>query len=69
MRKVKCLIVLVSLLIMQACTSWPRIYVGDSSGIITYNRMTGVLEVLWEKHTRMKSPQVDTTFNDSIPNR
>lgn len=69
MKKVICLIVPVGLLVMQACTSWPRIYVGDSSGIITYNRMTGVLEVLWEKHTQMKSPQVDTTFNDSIPNR
>jgi uncharacterized protein YcfL len=69
MKKVLNLIVPLSLLLMQACTSWPRIYVGDSSGIITYNRMTGTLEVLWEKHTQMKSSQVDTTFIDSIPKR
>lgn len=69
MKKVICLIVPACLLILQACATWPRIYVGESSGIITYNRMTGNLEILWEKKTQMKSPQVDTTFIDSIPNR
>lgn len=61
------LIVLLAGLICQACSRWPQIIIGDSSGILTYNRHTGQLEVLWEKHAKVVNQEADSINADSIP--
>lgn len=60
------LIVLLAGLICQACGRWPQIIIGDSSGILTYNRHTGQLEVLWEKHATVVDQKADSVNVDSI---
>ena len=62
------LIVLLAGLICQACSRWPQIIIGDSSGILTYNRHTGQLEVLWEKHATVVNQSAIPDNADSIPN-
>ena len=61
------LIVLAAGLICQACGRWPQIFIGDSSGILTYNRHTGQLEVLWEKHAKVVDQNASSENADSIP--
>lgn len=61
------LIVLAAGLMIQGCSRWPQIIIGDSSGILTYNRHTGQLEVLWEKHAKVVNQNADPTKADSIP--
>ena len=61
------LIVLVAGLMIQGCSRWPQIVIGDSSGILTYNRHTGQLEVLWEKHAKVVNQEADSINADSIP--
>lgn len=53
-------------LIFQACSRWPQIIIGDSSGILTYNRHTGQLEVLWEKHAKVVNQNASSANADSI---
>lgn len=60
-------IVLTAGLIFQACSRWPQIIIGDSSGILTYNRHTGQLEVLWEKHATVVNQNASSANADSIP--
>lgn len=62
------LIVLAAGLMIQGCSRWPQIIIGDSSGILTYNRHTGQLEVLWEKHATVVNQKADSVNADSIPN-
>lgn len=52
-------------LVFVGCSRWPTVVVGDSSGILHYDRATGVLEILWEKHiqtvdTLPKKPTPDS---------
>lgn len=61
------LIVVLAGLICQACSRWPQIIIGDSSGILTYNRNTGQLEVLWEKHATVVNQNACSANVDSIP--
>ena len=61
------LIVLAAGLMFQACSRWPQIFIGDSSGIFTYNRHTGQLEVLWEKHAKVVDQNASSENADSIP--
>ena len=61
------LIVLAAGLMIQGCSRWPQIIIGDSSGILTYNRHTGQLEVLWEKHAKVINQEADSINADSIP--
>lgn len=61
------LIVLLAGLMCQACSRWPQIIIGDSSGILTYNRHTGQLEVLWEKHAKVVDKNANSESADSIP--
>lgn len=61
------LIVLLVGLLCQACSRWPQIFIGDSSGILTYNRHTGQLEVLWEKHAKVVDQNASSANADSIP--
>ncbi len=65
------LIVLAAGLMFQACSRWPQIVIGDSSGILTYNRHTGQLEVLWEKHAKVVNHEADSINADStlVPKR
>lgn len=60
------LIVLLAGLIFQGCSQWPQIIIGDSSGILTYNRHTGQLEVLWEKHAKVVNQNASSENADSI---
>lgn len=69
MKKVYLIIILGICVLSQSCTRWPQLIIGDSSGILTYNRHTGQLEVLWEKHAQVVSPQADSVKADSIPMR
>lgn len=61
------LIVLLTGLMCQACSRWPQIIIGDSSGILTYNRHTGQLEVLWEKHAKVVDKNANSESADSTP--
>ena len=61
------LIVLAAGLMIQGCSRWPQIIIGDSSGILTYNRNTGQLEVLWEKHAKVVDQHASSENADSIP--
>ena len=54
-------------LMIQGCGRWPQIVIGDSSGILTYNRNTGQLEVLWEKHAKVVDQNASSENADSIP--
>lgn len=65
------LIVLLAGLLCQACGRWPQIIIGDSSGILTYNRHTGQLEVLWEKHAKVVNQNASSENADStlVPER
>ncbi len=59
-----------SLLIVIAflsCSRWPTVVVGDSSGYLQYNRSTGVLEVIWEKHFKAKDSVYVQNQPDTIP--
>lgn len=55
---------LFSVLVFVGCSRWPTVVVGDSSGMLHYNRATGVLEVLWEKHVQT----ADTVQKKPSPN-
>lgn len=61
------LIVLLVGLLCQACSRFPQLVIGDSSGILTYDRRTGVLEVLWEKHAQVLNQNASSANADSIP--
>lgn len=53
-------------LLLSSCTKWPAVYIGDTSGILTYDRINHRLEILWEKHTQLKGEKMDTVTVDSI---
>lgn len=57
MKKVFIILSLGFVLITASCSRWPSVIIGDSSGYLQYNRSTGILEVLWEKHVQVQ----DTT--------
>lgn len=60
MRVLKMLIILVLGFGFVGCSRWPAIYVGDSSGIITYDRLSHRLEIMWEHHTSLKDAPTDS---------
>lgn len=53
--------------ILFGCSGYPRIYLGNSSGIVTYNRREGKLEVLWENHGTIEDKA--SLSDSSIVNR
>ena len=57
MKKVFIILSLGFVLFTASCSRWPSVIIGDSSGYLQYNRSTGILEVLWEKHVQVQ----DTT--------
>lgn len=64
--RVKCILIAFSTcLLLSSCVKWPSVYIGDSSGILTYDRVNHRLEVLWEKHTKLKGEKADTLTVDS----
>ena len=66
MRKLKCLIVIVMPMFFMGCYQWPSFVIGDSTGMISYDRNTRKLEVLWEKHLQTQSIVVDSVKTDTI---
>lgn len=67
MRKVKRLIVIILPMFLMGCYQWPSFVIGDSSGIISYDRNTRRLEVLWEKHLQTGKVTTDSMRVDSYP--
>lgn len=67
MRMVKRCFSLMIVLAFLSCSRWPTVVVGDSSGYLQYNRSTGVLEVLWEKHFKTKDSAYVQNLPDTIP--
>lgn len=67
MRKVKRLIVIMMPMLFMGCYQWPSFVIGDSSGIISYDRNTRRLEVLWEKHLQTGKVTADSTKVNSYP--
>lgn len=67
MRKVKRLIVIIMPMLLTGCYQWPSFVIGDSSGIISYDRNTRRLEVLWEKHLQTGKVTTDSVRVDSYP--
>lgn len=67
MRKVKRLIVIMMPMFLMGCYQWPSFVIGDSSGIISYDRNTRRLEVLWEKHLQTGKVTTDSMRVDSYP--
>ena len=60
MKVLKMLIILVLGFGFVGCSRWPAIYVGDSSGILTYDRLNHRLEIMWEHHSRLKDAPTDS---------
>lgn len=56
-------------LCLTGCVRWPTVVVGDSSGYLQYNRATGLLEVIWEKHLSVKDTVQMKSLPDSIKDR
>ena len=50
----------------MGCYQWPSFVIGDSTGMISYDRNTRKLEVLWEKHLQTQSIVVDSVKTDTI---
>ena len=67
MRKVKRLIVIILPMFLMGCYQWPSFVIGDSSGIISYDRNTRRLEVLWEKHLQTGKVVTDSMKVNSYP--
>lgn len=64
MRKLGFMFIVCGVLMLNACTQWPAIYVGDSSGILSYDRVNHKLELIWENHSKLKGQQADTLKSD-----
>lgn len=57
---------LIMILVFGSCSRWPSVVIGDSSGYLQYNRSTGILEILWEKHVEVKDTSLTKNQPDSI---
>lgn len=66
MKRLSFLIVIVPMLVMTSCYRWPAVYLGDTSGIISYDRLNHRLEILWERHTQVQDNKQDTTRIDTL---
>lgn len=66
MKRLSFLIVICLMLVMTSCYKWPAVYVGDSSGIISYDRLNHRLEILWEKHSKLQDNKQDTARIDTV---
>ena len=54
-------ILLSLLMVTSACSRWPSLYVGNSSGRLQYDRRTGVLMVEWQHSATIHGEPSDTT--------
>ena len=60
MKIIGILIVMVMVgLCLQSC-QLPKIYIGDSSGYATYDRLQHKFEILWESHNAYASEVADS---------
>lgn len=53
---------LVIIFIITSCSPWPKIYVGDTSGIVTYDRLNHKLEILWDRHVKTEGRAADSVY-------
>lgn len=65
MKGVKYVLGLIVITVLVSCSRWPTVVVGDSSGYLQYNRATGILEILWEKHVEVR----DSAKSGMIPEK
>lgn len=63
MKKICVLSVIVCTFIVMGCS--PRWLLVNSSGIATYNRQTGQIELLWENKSAIVHEVHDTVYVDS----
>lgn len=66
MKKSSVVLGLIVILVFGSCSRWPSVVIGDSSGYLQYNRSTGILEILWEKHVEVKDTSLTKSLPDSI---
>lgn len=57
---------LIIVMVFVSCSRWPSVVIGDSSGYLQYNRSTGILEILWEKHVQVKDSSLTKSLPDSV---
>ena len=50
-----------SLLVFMVGCQVPRIYIGKTSGIVSYDRLNHRLEILWENEYQDQGRLIDTT--------
>lgn len=69
MKKIFIILSVGFVLITASCSRWPSVIIGDSSGYLQYNRSTGILEVLWEKHVQVQdTTKIPVSSNTSNAN-
>ena len=51
---------------MTACSTWPKIYLGQSDGWLTYSSGARNLEVHWSRNTAIQGYASDSVFVDSV---
>lgn len=69
MKKIFIILSVGFVLIAASCSRWPSVIIGDSSGYLQYNRSTGILEVLWEKHVQVQdTTKIPVSSNTSNAN-
>lgn len=59
------LAVAVAVTLCTSCAPYRTFFV-NSEGILSYNRHTGQLELIWEHHSGGESPGTDTLAVDSL---
>lgn len=53
-------------LCLGACSTWPKIYLGQSDGWLTYSNGVKNLEVHWSRNTAIQGPTKDSLVVDSV---
>ena len=51
---------------ITSCSTWPKIYLGQSDGWLTYQSGARHLEVHWSRNTAIQGPMSDSLRTDSV---
>lgn len=52
--------------LLASCSTWPKIYLGQSDGWLTYSNGVKNLEVHWSRSTSLAGPTADSLEVDSV---
>lgn len=64
MKKLLSLVALAAM--VCSCSTWPKVYLGESDGWLTYQNGTKSLEVHWSRSTSIAGPTADSMKVDSV---